>query len=45
MRSYKISAELKGIFSNLTLSELHKTMTEKNIELPPAFELMFRELL
>ena len=45
MRSYNISTELKGIFKNKTLSELHKFMTENNTEIPPVFELMFRELL
>lgn len=45
MRSYNISSEMKGVFSNYSLEDFYQKMKECKSNIPPVFKLMFSELL
>lgn len=45
MRSYNLSADMKGAFKQFSLETLHQRMVESKTTIPPIFELMFSELL
>lgn len=45
MRSYNLSSDMKGVFGQFSLETFHKKMVDSKVDIPPVFELMFKELL